>query len=189
MNNVIYIMDRSVIEEHIVKCGDIPQFTKTTKKIIDKINPDNYISMMVGFGIIKHMYHNNLLPNSYYRYEDFVIEYFMKKSKMNISDLVNWTVSQILNIPNITLEHAETIATNIRDPLNNTIDPFRLYVEIEEKLYNLNNKNNLPQNNSSQLINAIDFFLEKHKLDTGHDIYNMTNDIMDKQIDLVPGSA
>ena len=181
-------MDRSVIKEHIIKCGDIPQFTKTTKKIIDKINPENYISMMVGFGIIKHMYHNNLLPNSYYRYEDFVIEYFMKKSKMNISDLVNWTVSQILNIPNITLEHAETIATNIRDPLNNTIDPFRLYVEIEEKLYNLYNKNDLSQN-SSQLINAINLFLEKHKLDTGHDIYDMTNDTMNKQNDTVRGSA
>merc|ERR1712196_277926 len=108
---------------------------------------------------------------------------------MNISDLVNWTVSQILNIPNITLEIAETIATNIRDPLNNTVDPFRLYVEIEEKLYNLNNKNNLPQNNSSQLINAIDLFLEKYKLDTGHDIYDMTNDTMNKQNDTVRGSA
>ena len=101
----------------------------------------------------------------------------------------NWTAKQIKKIPNIKLELVENELSSVGNPTNNTVDTFKLYAKIEEKIYNQTNNSDNTQPDSSLLINVINFFLEQHKEQTGSNIYDMTNDVMDKQNDPVPGSA
>ena len=184
-------MYKQLLEAHVNECVDIPRFLETIDKINKKVKSGDYIyiNMMVGFGFIKYIFDRNLQPSGYKRYEDFIIEYYMNKSKMDNSEHIKWTVQQIIKIPNINLELAESSISSVGDSTNNTVDTFKLYTEIEEKTYNLTNNNDNTQPESSQLINVINFFLELHKEQTGSNIYDMTNDVMNKLNDPVPGSA